>query len=54
VEADLLAGDLPPGVTALVERPDGGEALRAEFRVCATAGEVVDDVDVVPAGRQVQ
>ncbi len=47
--ADLLAGDLPPGLDALVQRADRRERVGRVVCVPAAPGEVVDDRDFVPA-----
>src|SRR3954452_22229599 len=52
VAADLLARDLAPGGDPLVEPPDRGQRGGAVFGVPTAAGEVVDDGDFVPAGRE--
>ena len=54
VAADLLAGDLAPGVDPLVEVADRGQRVGAVLPVPAAAGEVVDDRDLVAAGREPQ
>jgi hypothetical protein len=52
IAADPLAGDLLPGVDAGVELADRRQRAGAGFLQPATAGEVVDDGDLVSAGRK--
>ena len=50
VGGDLLAGELPPGGDPVGQLGDRGQRVGARFAVPATAGEVVEDRDLVTAG----
>ena len=54
VEADLAAGQLPPGGEPGPQRARSASATRPPARRRRCGGEVVDDGDVVARGRQVQ
>ena len=54
VAADLLTGDLTPGVDPLLEVADRGQRGAAVLSVPAAAGEVVENRHLVIAGREPQ
>jgi hypothetical protein len=49
---DLAAGDLMPRVDAVGEARDRGQGVGSVLVMPPAAGEVVDDEDVVPTGRE--
>ena len=52
IRTDLIARDLLPGCDPLVERPDRRQRIGSVPLVPVSAGEVVDDRDLVPTGRE--
>jgi hypothetical protein len=49
---DVAPGDLAPGVDTVGEAADRGQRVGSVLVMPAAASEVVDEEDVVPAGRE--